>query len=90
MQIQKFSGNIKARYSEIYYVRSFVQIQLTIFKKYCKRKSDPVFCDKQTSRASLTVRFTVKSGDPSGAGKIWENQFCSEKMDQQGSKNGQK
>ena len=24
------------------------------------------------SRASLTVRFTVKSGDPPGAGKIWE------------------
>ena len=27
------------------------------------------------------MRFTVKSGDPSGAGKIWENQFCTEKMD---------
>ena len=25
------------------------------------------------SRASLTVRFTVKNGDPPGAGKIWEN-----------------
>ena len=31
-------------------VRSFVQIQLTIFKKYCKRRSDPVFCDGQTAR----------------------------------------
>ena len=36
-----------------------------------------------SSRASLTVRFTVKSGDPPGAGKIWENRFCTEKMDQQ-------
>ena len=43
-----------------------------------------------SSRASLTVRFTVKSGDPPGAGKIWENRFCTEKMDQQDSKNGQK
>ena len=31
------------------------------------------------SRASLTVRFTVKSGDPPGAGKIWENRFCPKK-----------
>ena len=31
------------------------------------------------SRASLTVRFTVKSGDPPGAGKIWENRFWTKK-----------
>ena len=31
------------------------------------------------SQASLTVRFTVKSGDPPGAGKIWENRFCPKK-----------
>ena len=28
------------------------------------------------SRASLTVRITVKNGNPSEAGKIWENRFC--------------
>ena len=33
------------------------------------------------SRASLTVRITVKSGDPPGAGKIWENQFFTGKAD---------
>ena len=27
----------------------------------------------------MTVRFTVKSGDPPGAGKIWENRFCPKK-----------
>ena len=30
-------------------VRSFVQIQLAIFDKYCNR-SDPFFCDGQTAR----------------------------------------
>ena len=34
-----------------------------------------------SSRASLTVRITVKSGDPPGAGKIWENQFFTGKAD---------
>ena len=29
----------------------------------------------------MTVRFTVKNGDPSGAEKIWENRFCSKQMD---------
>ena len=36
------------------------------------------------SRASLTVRITVKSGDPPGAGKIWENQFFTGKADSHG------
>ena len=39
-----------------------------------------------TSRASLTVRITVKNGDPSGAGKIWENRFFTGKMDLHGEK----
>ena len=34
----------------------------------------------KVSRASLTVRITVKNGDPSGAGKIWENRFFTGKM----------
>ena len=38
------------------------------------------------SRASLTVRFTVKNGDPPGAGKIWENRFCTGKMGHHGAK----
>ena len=38
------------------------------------------------SRASLTVRITVKNGDPSGAGKIWENGFFTGKMDPHGAK----
>ena len=38
------------------------------------------------SRASLTVRITVKNGDPSGAGKIWENRFFTGKMDHHGAK----
>ena len=42
------------------------------------------------SRASLTVRFTVKNGDPPGAGKIWENRFFTVKIDQMTPKNGQK
>ena len=33
------------------------------------------------SRASLTVIFTVKNGDPSEAGKIWNNQFFTGKVD---------
>ena len=39
-----------------------------------------------SSRANLTVRITLKNGDPSGAGKIWENQFFTGKMDQHGAK----
>ena len=39
-----------------------------------------------TSRASLTVRITVKNGDPSGARKIWENRFFTWKMDTHGAK----
>ena len=35
-----------------------------------------------TSRASLTVRITVKNGDHAEAGKIWENRFFTGKMDQ--------
>ena len=38
------------------------------------------------SRASLTVRITVKNGDPSGDGKIWENRFCTGKMGHHGAK----
>ena len=38
------------------------------------------------SRASLTVRITVKNGDPSGDGKIWENRFFTGKMDSHGGK----
>ena len=38
------------------------------------------------SRASLTVRITVKNGDPSEAGKIWENRFCTGKMGNHGAK----
>ena len=34
------------------------------------------------SRASLTVIFTVKSGNPPEAGKIWENQFFAMKTGQ--------
>ena len=40
----------------------------------------------KTSRASLTVRITVKNGDPSGDGKIWENRFFTGKMDSHGAK----
>ena len=40
----------------------------------------------EVSRASLTVRITVKNGDPSGAGKIWENRFCTGKMGHYGAK----
>ena len=32
------------------------------------------------------MRITVKNGDPSGAGKIWENQFFTGKMDPHGAK----
>ena len=39
---------------------------------------------RKSSRASLTVRITVKSGDPPGAGKIWENQFFTGKADSHG------
>ena len=39
-----------------------------------------------TSRASLTVRITVKNGDPPGAGKIWEKRFFTVKMDHHGAK----
>ena len=39
-----------------------------------------------TSRASLTVRITIKNSDPSGAGKIWENRFFTGKMDLHGEK----
>ena len=42
------------------------------------------------SRASLTVKFTVKSGDPPGAGKIWENRFFTGKIDQKTPKKRQK
>ena len=38
------------------------------------------------SRASLTVRITVKNGDPSRARKIWENRFFTWKMDLHGAK----
>ena len=38
----------------------------------------------QSSRACLTVRFTVKNGDPPEHGKIWENRFFTGKMDHQG------
>ena len=40
----------------------------------------------EASRASLTVRITVKNGDPSGAGKIWENRFFTGKMEPHGAK----
>ena len=36
-----------------------------------------------TRRASLSVRITDKNGDRAEAGKIWENQFYTGKMDQQ-------
>ena len=39
-----------------------------------------------TSRASLTVRITVKNGNPPGTGKIWENRFFTGKMDHHGAK----
>ena len=38
------------------------------------------------SRASLTVRITVKNGNPPGTGKIWENRFFTGKMDHHGAK----
>ena len=38
------------------------------------------------SRASLTVRITVKNGNPPGAGKIWENRFFTGTMDHHGAK----
>ena len=40
----------------------------------------------QPSRASLTVRITVKNGNPPGTGKIWENRFFTGKMDHHGAK----
>ena len=39
------------------------------------------------SRACLTVRFTVKNGDPPGAGKIQKNWIFTGKIDYQGHKN---
>ena len=36
----------------------------------------PNFPLSSLSRASLTVRFTVKSGDPPGAGKIWDLSYA--------------
>ena len=39
-----------------------------------------------SSRASLTVRITVKNGNPPGTGKIWENRFFTGKMDHHGAK----
>ena len=41
---------------------------------------------EKTSRASLTVRITVKNGNPPGTGKIWENRFFTGKMDHHGAK----
>ena len=41
------------------------------------------------SRASLTVRITVKNGNPPGTGKIWENRFFTGKMDHHGAKRTQ-
>ena len=40
----------------------------------------------QLSRASLTVRITVKNGNPPETGKIWENRFFTGKMDHHGAK----
>ena len=39
-----------------------------------------------SSWASLTVRITVKNGNPPGTGKIWENRFFTGKMDHHGAK----
>ena len=47
------------------------------------RQAQVIFGEK-SSRASLTVRFTVKNGDPPEHGKIWENRFFTGKMDHQG------
>ena len=41
------------------------------------------FPEVQLSRASLTVMFTVKSGNPPKAGKIWENRFFTMKISRQ-------
>ena len=34
----------------------------------------------ESRRASLSVRITDKNGDHAEAGKIWENRFCTEKL----------
>ena len=41
------------------------------------------------SRACLAERFSAKNGDPPEAGKFWENQFFTGKMDHWGQKNAQ-
>ena len=44
-----------------------------------------ILCEK-----GATLVEPVKSGDPPGAGKIWENRFFTGKIDQMTPKNGQK
>ena len=53
-----------------------------------KRTRQPLLSSNspRLSRASLTVRITVKNGNPPGTGKIWENQFFTGKMDHHGAK----
>ena len=52
--------------------------------RMCDKKAKIEFLDLKyllfSSRASLTMIFTVKSGDPPKAGKIWENRFFTMKI----------
>ena len=58
------------------------RMELTgIFSSAQRRKANE---GVRISRACLTVRFTVKNGDPPEHGKIWENRFFTGKMDHQG------
>ena len=82
-------GSLRQQPSQ--WVPAITSVTLLLFFRLCSSKMVPWF-DTSTllgcpaSRASLTVRITVKNGDPSGAGKIWENRFCTGKMDHHGAK----